>query len=310
MPRRLLLGPQRPILNLKDAVQKADVPDGPIAVISAGWQEAEGDIDDVREVVGRELVDLGLYHRAETLFENDALLRAAYRARQDRLVELQRLNRLRLKQLMIAAREALRAEGDESLISAERRHAVSQLRALDRHHYQRICQIHSTFDREFSVDAYAPLAEAVDPVRSILIDCPTVLITGGNIAVLANRMRLFDAGPMLEDKHLIAWSAGAMVLTERIVLYHDRTPLVRRDAELFGPGLNLLPGFVFLPDAKRRLRKSDEVRMALFSRRFSPDACVTLDSGTALLFENDRVVSVDSAKRLTRTGKFARVRRS
>jgi hypothetical protein len=44
------------------------LPDGPLAVISAGWQEAEGDIGDVQQFVGRPVRDLTLYQRAEKIF--------------------------------------------------------------------------------------------------------------------------------------------------------------------------------------------------------------------------------------------------
>ena len=68
MPERILLGPQRPHTNLPEAFRDRGLPGGPVAVISAGWQEAEGDIDDVRALVPRELIDLELYRRAEELF--------------------------------------------------------------------------------------------------------------------------------------------------------------------------------------------------------------------------------------------------
>ena len=47
-PLRLLLGPQNPVRNVGKAMDEARVFDGPVAVISAAWQEAENDIDDVR----------------------------------------------------------------------------------------------------------------------------------------------------------------------------------------------------------------------------------------------------------------------
>ena len=107
---RLLLGPQRPVTNLGDAVKAAGIPEGPVAVISAGWQEAEGDIDDVQQLIPRPLVDLRLYHRAEEIFATQRQLHELYRSRQDQLKELQRLYRLRLRQLMIAARHTLKAD--------------------------------------------------------------------------------------------------------------------------------------------------------------------------------------------------------
>jgi hypothetical protein len=78
-----------------------------------------------------------------------------------------------------------------------------------------------------------------------------------------------------------------MALASRIVLFHDLTPQGRRDAEVLGAGLGLLPGYVFLPDAQHRLRQRDRLRISLLSRRFAPDACVTLDSGTLLQVSGD-----------------------
>lgn len=308
MYKRLLLGPQRPSLNLGDAVAGAGFPEGPIAVISAGWQEAEGDIEDVREVLDRPLVDLRLYHRAEQIFAADSRLRDAYRRRQDKLIELQRLYRLRLRQLAIAARETLRAEGDPAMVSTEQRHAISQLRALDRHHRHRVQAIQAACDAEIGVLASASPAEHMDAIEKILADCQTVLITGGNVVVLLNRLRMFAGHRLLDDKHLIAWSAGAMALSDVIVLYHDRTPQGRRDPEVLADGLGILPGFVFLPDAKRRLRANDRLRIGLFSRRFAPAASVTLDSGSMLRFDGRDLRAVDSARRLTRGGRLSRVR--
>ncbi len=68
-----------------------------------------------------------------------------------------------------------------------------------------------------------------------------MLIAGGHVAVLLNRMRLFRLGEELAKKPLIAWSAGAMALSERIVLFHHHAPQGRRDAELLDAGLGIVP---------------------------------------------------------------------
>jgi len=310
MPQRLLLGPQRPVTNLGQVVNDTGIPMGPIAVISAGWQEAEGDIDDVRELVPGSLIDLKLYHRADEVFSVDAHLHDAHRERQDQLKELQRLYRLRLRQLMIAARQLRRSHASAEMIAAEERHAISQLRALDRHHLGRIESIHRAFDDRIGVTCSGSLAEQADAIRKILDDCPTVLITGGNVIVLLNRLRLFGVDRLLSDKNLIAWSAGAMVLSDLIVLYHDKTPQGRRDAEVFNTGAGLLPGYVFLPDARRRLKENDDVRIGLFCRRFSPATSVTLDSGSLLQFEGTEFRKAVDVRRLTNKGRLARVKTS
>jgi hypothetical protein len=287
MPQRLLLGPQRPVLNLGEVMAQAPLPEGPIAVISAGWQEAEGDIDDIRELVDRPLIDLELYHRAEQVFAGDEALREAYRQRQDRLQEQQRLYRLRLQQSMLAARQVRRATAAKDLIAAEERHAISQLRALDRHHLRRVDTLHAEF--EDTIRGSRQRIEQVAAIEEKLAQCATVLITGGNVLVLLNRLQLFDMRKRLAERHLVAWSAGAMVLSDRIVLFHDKTPLGRRDPELLGGGLGLLPGYIFLPDAHRRLREKDAVRTRLFNGRFAPARCVTLNSGALLHFSDGRV---------------------
>lgn len=307
MARRLLLGPQRPVRNLGDAADAAGFGDEPIAAISAGWQEAEGDIDDVRDLVRRPLDDLGLYARAEQVFAADPALFAAYRRRQDRLMELQRLYQLRLKQLTIAARQTLRAGNDE-LVAAETRHAVSQLRALDRHHLNRVQNLHAEFEAQYSPATSELLASHREEIAAKLAGVQTVLITGGNVIVLLNRLRLFGVQDLLGGHDLIAWSAGAMILSDLVVLYHDRTARGRRDPEVIAPGCCVLPGHVFLPAASKRLRLKDRVRVDLLGRRFSPAACLTLDSGADLLFHGESLVSANVARHLGQGGRLRKVK--
>ncbi len=307
-PLRLLLGPQRPVVNLNSAVAQSGIGDTPIGVISAAWQEAEGDIDDIRRLLPNPVSDLRLYQRTEEIFAADKRLHEAYRRRQDRLKEQQRLYRMRLKHLMVAARQTLRTDGEPAVVAAERRHAISQLRALDRHHLGRVKQVHTRFDSVFNADTHAVLAEHTAAVEDELSHCETVLVTGGNVIVLMNRLRLFGLDRLLQKKNIIAWSAGTMVLCDRIVLFHDRMPQGRRDPEIVGQGMGLLPGIVLLPDAKGRLRAKDLVRIKLFSRRFAPASCMTLDNGSLLLFESETLRNSEAATRITREGRFRRVR--
>lgn len=308
MPLRLLLGPQRPVVNLDSAVAQSGIGDGPIGVISAAWQEAEGDIDDVQRLLPNPLFDLRLYQRTEELFAADERLHEAYRRRQDRLKEQQRLYSMRLKHLMVAARETLRIEGEPAVVAAERRHAISQLRALDRHHLAQVEKAHTRFDSVFNADSHKLLAEHTAAIEDELSRFETVLMTGGNVIVLMNRLRLFGLDRLLRHKSIIAWSAGAMVLCDRIVFFHDRLPQGRRDPEIVGLGMGLLPGIVLLPDAKGRLQAKDLVRIRLFSRRFAPASCMTLDNGSLLSYAGETLRDSEAAKRITRNGRFKRVR--
>jgi hypothetical protein len=71
-----------------------------------------------------------------------------------------------------------------------------------------------------------------------------------------------------------------MALTERIVLFGDRSPQGPGHAEIYGSGLSVLRDTVLLPHARARLRLDDMNRMAVFARRFAPARCIPLEQGT------------------------------
>ena len=302
MKARILLGPQAPVANLRQAVDALG-PDGPVVVISAGWRDSEGEIDELREVLDRPLEALMLYHRADQIFAREPALRSLHRERQDKLQELQALYRIRLGPTITAARKLMRAQAQPELLRLEQRAAIAQLRALDRHHLRRIQAIHREFDaRRAELQLPAVIAER-EAVQRQLAQAGLVLIAGGHVAVLLNRMRLFRLSELLAQKPLVAWSAGAMALCERIVLFHHHAPQGRRDAELLDAGLGIVRQRVLLPDAKTRLDWSNRKRMGLFSRRFAPATCCTLDNGSLLHLEGNRLVAAAKTFAVTRSGK-------
>lgn len=302
MLQRILLGPQLPTPNLNSAIDTKLLPDGPIAVISAAWQEAEADTQELQQQLQRPIVSLDLYQRAEEIFADDEKLRKAYRRRQDKLQELQQLYRTRLRQSMKAARQMRRIEGNSPLLVVERQHATDQVRDLDTHHLTRIQAIVDEYAHELLASNSGQLKEHTDAIHTAMEGCATTLITGGNVLVLLNRLQLFEMQSLLASRHLIVWSAGAMVLSDTIVLYNDRTPLGRRDPEVLGPGLGIIPNFVFLPDAKKRLQEKDRARVGLFCDRFAPADCITLNNGSLFHFDEKRVHRVENAWRLNSQG--------
>jgi peptidase E len=301
MTQRILLGPQSPRSNLRQAADAIGA-DGPVVVISAGWRDSEGEIDELRDALGRPLQDLMIYHRAEEIFAREPDLRALQRERQDKLQELQGLYRIRLGPTITAARKLMRATAQPELLRLEQRAAIAQVRALDRHHLRRLQAIHHDFDqRRAQMDIPAATAER-EAVQRQVANAGLVLIAGGHVAVLLNRMRLFRLGQELAKKPVIAWSAGAMALSERIVLFHHHAPQGRRDSELLDAGLGIIRGRVLLPHAKTRLDWNNRKRMALFSRRFAPAICCTLDNGSLLHLEDDVVRSTANTFVITRAG--------
>ncbi len=301
MSLQILLGPQRPAPNLRQAVDSVDF-DGPIVVITAGWRDSEGEIEELREDVGRPVEDLSLYQRAEEVFASEPDLRALKRERQDRLRELQGLYRIRLLPTLAAARRLMRAKADPDLLLLEQRAAISQIRALDRHHLRRIMAIHRDFDLRRSA-MNIPLAMAQrEEVHCMVKGAGLVLIAGGHVAVLLNRIRLFGLAGLLAQKPVIAWSAGAMALSERIVLFHQKAPQGKNDAEVLDVGLGVVRQRVLLPHARTRIDWGNRERLALFSRRFAPASCCTLDNGAMITLQDARVVLSARSFVLTRTG--------
>ena len=301
MGLQVLLGPQTPHPNLAEAIESVDF-EGPIVSVTAGWRDSEGEVEEIEAETGHRLNDLGLYHRAEGFFAREPEFLELHRARQERLQELQKLYRVRLEPALAAARQLLRTEGDPELLRLEQRAAITQLRALDRHHLRRIAAIHQDFNdrrRDMSIPAATAQREEVwEQVRGAGL----VLIAGGHVAVLLNRIRLFRLGELLADKPIIAWSAGAMVLGERIVLFHDNAPQGRRNAEVMDTGLGVVERLVPLPHAETRLDWSSRTRMALFARRFAPSRCCTLDFGSMIRIEDGRVTAARKSKVMKRTG--------
>ena len=297
----LLLGPQFRAPNLREALVVAGL-QGPIATVTAGWQEREGELGALEEHLGERACDLRLYERAELVFARDPELHAAYRARQNELRRLQDLYRIRLDHAKAAARELLRS-GDESPATRRAlRSAIAALRRLDAEHLRDIRVLHHRFEQRWSPGQRPVLAAQRVELERLLDAAALVCIAGGHVAVLLNRLRLFGLGRALGAKALAAWSAGAMALAERVVLFHDHQPQGAGNAEVFDAGLGLVRGAVFLPHAATRLASSDPRRLALFARRMAPAGCYTLDDGSRLLWRMGRLVDAAGSQRLARAG--------
>jgi hypothetical protein len=160
--------------------------------------------------------------------------------------------------------------------------ALIAVRALDAHHLQRSAALDDQIRERIRAKPRASVQRHREQVARLLEGAGALLIAGGHVGVLLNRLRLFRVLEQSGELPIVAWSGGAMVLTERIVLFHDRPPQGAGDAEVYAPGLGLLRGVVPLPHASARLDLHDPRRVAQFARRFGPAACVALDAGTRL----------------------------
>lgn len=278
----LLLGPQRLRPSLAPALDRLGVA-GAVAVVTAGWQERELEHGELAEHLERPVVNLELYRRAEEVFAADRELFAAYRRRQDRLREIQRLYRLRLDHALAAVRELERRRGGTAdLVGEARRAAMADLRRLDAEHVARVAEAHGEFVAGWGERRAAATEAHRRELAELLEGCEAVGIAGGHVAVLLNRLRLFEVDGLLGGRPLLAWSGGAMVLAERVVLFHDNPPQGAGNAEVLEAGLGRVEGLLPLPHARRRLRLEDRRRISVFARRFAPLVPVVLDDGAVL----------------------------
>ena len=300
----LILGPQFRAPNIREALTRAGL-QGPVAAVTAGWQEREGELGALEDHLGQPVRDLRLYERAEAAFTQDPALHEAHRRRQGELRTLQDLYRARLGHAKAAARELFAAEDSSELMRNARRAAVAAIRRLDAEHLRTIARLHARHDTDWSAAKRAVLARQFDELAHVVGQCHAIFIAGGHVAVLLNRLRLFGLERLLRTRPVVAWSAGAMAISERVLLFHDHPPQGAGSAEIFEAGLGLVRGAVFLPHASSRLALDDPTRVALLARRLSPAACLTLDDGTLLHWHGGRLRQCVRSLRLMRTGRTA-----
>ncbi len=304
--RVVLLGPQRFQPTLRDAVRSLGV-EGPVAIVTAGWQEREREDHELRAHLECDVIDLLLYHRYDDVLLRDRDLAAGLDRRQQGLRELQSLYRLRLGPTLELARVLFRREGDGEFLIRARRSALAAVRRLDRQHAADLRGIHETFEAEWRTADRPVVARHLDQLRRTLERVSILAIAGGHVAVLLNRLRMFRIGELLGQLPVIAWSAGAMALTDRVVLFHDSPPQGAGDPEVLDEGLGLCPGAVALPDARRRLRLDDPSRVAIFARRFAPATCMVLDPRARADWDGAAWTAAPATWRLGRDGRLHRL---
>jgi len=298
----VLLGPQRLQPTLVEAVDKMGVAGG-VAAVTAGWQEREDEIDELSEHLRRPVTNLGLFRRGEDVFARDPELLLAYGDFLDRRRRLQDLYRIRLSHAKAAVKELLASPAPHDLLEPEVERALAALREVDRAHLDAVRSTTEAFEAEWAPGDRPVVAEHRAQVRATLSACEALAIAGGHVQVLLDRLRLFDVATASGELPVFAWSAGAMVAGETVVLFHDSPPQGAGNAEVLDAGLALGRGVVAMPHAKRRLRLEDAERVMLLSRRFSPQRCVALDEGSRAWLRPRAGLVVDAGRVLLEDGR-------
>jgi hypothetical protein len=306
--RVILLGPQRrPTVDaaIRSLALDGAGPGGPIATITAGWQEREADDGELSGLLGGRDTNLGLYRRWLDTQDRDPGYAAAERQVQGELAELQDIYLLRLDHALRAVYALQRRSGDPRRGSGDQLHAeaiaaaVAAVRELDAEHLRRVNGVRGEFFAELRPHDRPVIAGHRAEVAGILREAAAVVIAGGHVGVLADVLHLFNVAAAVPAQDpaapVVAWSAGAMALTDRIVLFGDRSPQGPGHAEVYGSGLSVLRDVVLLPHARARMLLDDTPRMAVFAQRFGPGRCVLLEGGTRIEFDSDRDRDRDSS---------------
>jgi hypothetical protein len=202
--------------------------------------------------------------------ERDPVFAAGWDELRRTLAGLQEVYLLRLDYALRAVYAVQRRPGVSEESVSE---AIAAVRSLDEAHLRQVNGARGEF--------YARLVPHERPVIAAHRDEVARILAGGQVGVLADVMHLFNVAAFVGST-VIAWSAGAMALADRIVLFHDRAPQGPGHPEVYGSGLSLVRDVVLLPHAKARLLLDDAPRMAVLARRFAPARCVPLEAGNRI----------------------------
>jgi hypothetical protein len=285
--RALVLGPQRrPTLA---AVARTLDLAGPVVTVTAGWQDREPDDAELDALLDGRSSNLRLYSRWQDVLARDADYAAAERDYRAARREQRELYLIALDGALRALHEVARHGGDA--VSAARADAEYVVRLVDERHLARVREARVDFEAAVRPAERDLVARHRADVAEVVTAASALVVAGGHVDDLLHVLRLFAVpAPAV----VIAWSAGAMALTERVLLFHDRTPHDGSHAEFLDYGLGWLRGCVLLPHARHRLRTDDPRRMAELARRAAPARCVILDDGVRLDLGSGDVLPPDA----------------
>ena len=121
---------------------------GPLAVVTAGWEDRESEDEELCEHLHRPAVNLRLFGRTEEIFAVDPDLLDGYRRRRDRFATEQELYRNRLAHALDACRELIGRTDREAAARSHLEAALADVQRLDREHENRLAGIHAAFQYE------------------------------------------------------------------------------------------------------------------------------------------------------------------
>lgn len=256
--------------------------DGPVALVTAGWEEAERNDAALDRALGGGTRNLGLFGRWLDIMESDTEYAAGYRALHAVIADMREVYLVQLRYALRGV-EAVRQHAAKArrLAGGELEEAVETVRGLDERYARRLAEAHGEFYAAMPPHEREVIAAHRAEVAAIVGDCAAVAVAGGHVAVLTEALHLCNLGAALGERPLVAWSSGAMAVAERVLVVDDHDLAARPD-EVLTAGIGVVRGAVPLVAARDRLRVDDRNRLAVLARRVAPRVCVILDQGDRL----------------------------
>src|SRR4029079_406320 len=121
-----LLGPQRFLTTAGAVVRSLDI-EGPVATITAGWEERESDDGELDTVLDGRSQNLRLFGRMMDVLEHDEAVAAAALALRDAVDDLAALYSTRLHHALDAVYALRRRKGREDVLAAASRDGIDAI---------------------------------------------------------------------------------------------------------------------------------------------------------------------------------------
>lgn len=301
-PRAIvLLGVQRFDPTLGDCVKALEV-EGPIATITCGWAEREQEDTDLHEHLQKKTVNLRLYQRAEQAFARDKALSRAHRHKQEVLRHKQDFYRVRLEHELAANHVIRQRKAPPEILAEEETASIDAIRQLDEYHLAQCERVHEEFEEQHRPLEHEAIALHHRELGKIIEKCSALCIAGGHVATILNRLRLFGIAELIDGHPVFAWTAGAMAIADRVVLYHHNPPQGVGAAEVLDRGLGLVPDVVVLPQTETRLALDDKERISVLARRFAPAHCLGFPARAHVTWKDGKLERPSRVTRLNLDG--------
>ena len=281
-----LLGPQRRVTGARTAVAEL-IPEGPVATINAGWRERETDTAELAAVLGGRMLNLELFRRWQQLIETDRGYAAAERRLAADLEDLRAAYQLRLRHGIAAVRAVSQRVSNDPVRAVALTDAIGGVRALDAWHAERSAALRHAFYAEVGLGERASVTDHRHEIAGLVTASAGMVVAGGHVGVLLHLMHVFGLAETLRPP-VVAWSAGAMALSPRVVLFGDYAPYGHPDPEVYAEGLGAYTHAIPFPHARRRLRTSDAEHVKLLAARLAPCPALRLDDGVRLDLVDDQ----------------------